>query len=593
MSNEVSDRFSATSELSLQRATELNRQLRWMIGLRLVVVTSVVLPYLLLQIASPTEAISFNFLYLLAGLTYAASLVYIAQLRWLKDYPALQAHIQFFGDLLLITGMVYYFGGTSSPFSILYFVVIIVASAMLHRRSGFIVAAVAWILYSATILALYYSWLPEAAPLPLGSTALEQGIEGLSELTVDLEASRDETIPVWRLVYNLVVHLFGFYLVALLTSHLAQSASRAERELLEKREDLATLQVVHRDIIESVPSGLITCNLEGRVTSANPAAQDILGLPEAALVGRHLTQTGLISPFHWEEHRGSDLASQDRREIQYQRAGSLRHIGFSLTELTSAKGERAGYIIIFQDLTDWRKLQEELRLKDRLAAVGQLASGIAHEVGNPLAAISGSVQMLSSTHDGGEAEKKLLEIILKESQRLDRTVKGFLQFARPKEKSNVRFDIAKLLSENLDLLRNSPEVSTSHRLTLDLDPSSVSLIADPDQISQIFWNLARNALRAMPDGGTLRIEGMLRNSDYVVRFSDTGRGMSKEERENLFHPFHSFFDGGSGIGMAIVYRIVEEHGGKLSVESSEGKGTVITVALPVVPSTMPLFPAEV
>ncbi|MGB5880998.1 MAG: hypothetical protein WBH85_13300, partial [Thermoanaerobaculia bacterium] len=167
MSNGVSDRFSATSELSVQRSTKLGQQLRWMISLRLVVITSVVLPYLLLQLASPSETISFNFLYLLAGATYAVSLLYIAQLRWLQRYPTIQAYIQFFGDLLLITGMVYYFGGTNSPFSILYFVIIIVASAMLHRRSGLVVATVAWILYSATILALYFSWLQETSPLSM------------------------------------------------------------------------------------------------------------------------------------------------------------------------------------------------------------------------------------------------------------------------------------------------------------------------------------------------------------------------------------------------------------------------------------------
>jgi hypothetical protein len=253
VSNGDSDRFSATSELSLQRSTKLSQQLRWMISLRLVVVTSVVLPYLLLQLASPSETISFNFLYLLAGTTYAASLLYIAQLRWLRKYPAVQAYIQFFGDLVLITGMVYYFGGTNSPFSILYFVIIIVASAMLHRRSGLIVATVAWVLYSVTILALYFSWLPETS-LSMGTAVIEEGIESLGELAGELEDSRGETIPVWRLVYNLVIHFFGFYLVALLTSHLAQSAIRAERELLEKREDLATLQVVHRDIIEGSPA---------------------------------------------------------------------------------------------------------------------------------------------------------------------------------------------------------------------------------------------------------------------------------------------------------------------------------------------------
>jgi two-component system sensor histidine kinase PilS (NtrC family) len=248
-----------------------------------------------------------------------------------------------------------------------------------------------------------------------------------------------------------------------------------------------------------------------------------------------------------------------------------RHIGYSVTPLTNAEEVRTGYILIFQDLSEWRKLQEELRLKDRLAAVGELASGIAHEVGNPLAAISGSVQMLSRTTDEDSSSSRLLDIILKESQRLDRTIKGFLQFARPKERSNVRFDITRLLEEHLQLLRNSAEVSPHHNLQLDVGSEPVSLIADPDQISQIFWNLSRNALRAMPDGGTLKVEGELEGRSYLVR---------------------SFFDGGSGIGMAIVYRIVQEHGGQLHVESRLDEGTIITVELPSVQGVVAIRTTE-
>jgi two-component system sensor histidine kinase PilS (NtrC family) len=430
-------------------------------------------------------------------------------------------------------------------------------------------------------VALYFGWIPPSAethdrPLP--------AVVGEVSVVTQEQVNQGDGLPAWRLFYNLVTHIFGFYTVAYLTTRLAQNISRAERELQEKQVDFADLQVIHRDIVESVPSGLITCDLDGMVTSVNLAAQDILGKNLEALLGRSVSTTRLFSDEEWIDIKSH--ISPDRRfrpEVTYQRGDSERHIGYSVTLLTDAEGIRTGFILIFQDLSEWRKLQDELQLKERLAAVGELASGIAHEVGNPLAAISGSVQMLTAALEGDSAHRRLLDIIFKESQRLDRTIKSFLQFARPKERSSVRFDIARLLSENVQLLINSPEVSSQHQLDLIVDPPSVTLIADPDQVSQIFWNLARNSLRAMPGGGTLKVDGRVVGENYCIRFTDNGRGMNIEERGKMFHPFHSFFDGGTGIGMAIVYRIVEEHGGRLAVDSQPGQGTVITVTLPITP----------
>jgi two-component system sensor histidine kinase PilS (NtrC family) len=216
-----------------------------------------------------------------------------------------------------------------------------------------------------------------------------------------------------------------------------------------------------------------------------------------------------------------------------------------------------------------------------MAAVGELAAGLAHEVGNPLAAISGSAQMLSHAAAANESHRKLFEIILKESQRLDRTIKGFLRFARPKERSTERFDVAALLAENTELLRNSPEAGAGRRIELELVPPHAVLVGDRDQISQIFWNLTQNALRAMPDGGRLVIRGELGSRNYRLEFRDDGRGMTEEQRARLFHPFRSFFDQGTGIGMAIVYRIVHEHGGRIEVDSSPGAGTRVRVELPL------------
>jgi two-component system, NtrC family, sensor histidine kinase PilS len=571
----------------------LARHLRWYIAIRLVAIVSVLLPYGLLQLSTATpgpeltgppapeslvqpsparpapEVLPGRVVVLLGGATFGATLLYLALLSLLRHKPAVQAYIQFSGDLLLITGLVYFLGGVASPFSLLYLIVIAVASTLLRRRAGVIVASLAFVLYGGLAISLFYGWIQPANPA-------------------------QEAVPFWRVSYNLAVHGFGFYAVALLTYYLAHNVTRAERELEEKSEHLADLQVVHRDVIQSISSGLITTDLAGVITSANLAGLEILKKKEEELVGVPIQESGLFSVKQWSEGTAaSEQTGRVRSEVELALDGETRFVGFSISRLTDAEGHHRGYIVIFQDLSRWRRMQEELRIKDRMVAVGELAAGLAHEIGNPLAAISGSVQMLSTSFDGSPAQKKLVDILLKESHRLDRTIKGFLRFARPRERSSVSFDIARLLAENFELLRNSEEVSDRHRLVADLDPPSARLFADPDQISQIFWNLARNSLRAMPDGGTLRLIGRLDGDCYRMQVVDTGRGMTQEQRANLFHPFQSFFDGGTGIGMAIVYRIVQEHGGRLRVDSRPGAGTTITVELPTAGANVTLVSAEV
>lgn len=536
--------------------------LRWLIAIRLVVITSVVLPYLLIQLSAPeSQPPTFDLLFLIAGSTYLASLVYIALLRVLRGRPTWHAHLQFAGDLLLVTSLVYFFGGIGSPFSMLYLVVIMVAAALLRHRAGLVVASAAYILYAGLLTALARGWLPQ----------------GMIELSAAEIA--------WRLPYNLVVHFVGFYAVALLTSYLAANVSRAERELEEKRDILANLEVFHHDVVQSISSGLIATDLDGRVTSVNRAALDILGRAEDQLLGRPIRACGLFDAEDWTSHATMSAGARAARtEVEITRGAERIPIGFNLSRLTDAAGTASGWIVIFQDLSQWRLLQEELRLKDRMAAVGELAAGLAHEIGNPLAAISGSVQLLSAALPADEKQRRLLDIILKESQRLDRTIKGFLRFARPKERAVSRFDVAALLAENLALLRHSEEATGRHRFEIDLEPPSVALVGDSDQVSQIFWNLARNALRAMPDGGTLTLRGRVVADAYRIEVRDTGRGMTEQQRAKLFEPFQSFFDGGSGIGMAIVYRIVQEHGGRLAVDSRPAQGTAIVVELPLAPA---------
>lgn len=546
--------------LSAVDSQRLDSGLRWLLAIRLVVVTSITIPYLLLQLSQGYPP-TFDLLYLLSGLTYLASLIYLLLFRLLKKRLIFHAYLQFAGDLGLVTGLVYFFGGTSSFFSILYLVVIMVAATLLHYRGGLLVAGLAYLCYASLILAITRGWL-----IPPG----------------DLWTPEDFS---WRIPYNLAVHLFGFFAVAILTSYLASQVSRAEEQIEAQRHQIASLEQLHRDIVQSIPTGLIATDANGRTTWANRAACEILRAPEAQLLHKTLTDLGFLEPHEEALLASGSLHPPLRRERELTTGSFTVPVGFTLSPLTASDAERVGWILVFQDLTAWKRLQEELRIKDRMAAIGELAAGIAHEIGNPLAAISGSVQLLASAVPATEDQSRLLEIILRESQRLDRTIKGFLRFSRPRERSVKRFDVAQLIAENMSLLQHGEGQAGNLKIELDLHPSSVEILADPDQISQVFWNLARNALKAMPSGGTLRVRGRIRNGYFRLEVQDTGHGMTEEQRARVFQPFQSFFDHGTGIGMAIVYRIIEEHKGRIEVDSQPGAGTTVAVELPLAAQT--------
>ncbi len=564
--------------LEAQHMSDLNRKLRWLIALRLLIVVSISTPYVLYRISALsaseersaaeetgikalTGAIEVDVLQILVGLSSALTLLFIAFLRILRDRPVLHAYFQFTGDLLTITLVLYRLGEVAQSFSILYFVVISVASVLVRRSAGIVVATAAFALYSGVMFAPSFKWLQRLA----SSGLLEPGYE--APVASDV-------------AYRLTVHLIGFYAVAFLTSYLAKDIVRAEERLRARNLDLADLEVAHRDIVESISSGLLTTDREGFVTRLNRAGEGLLEMGSGELIGRHVTETGLLDSEQWRVVTGS-LEGRPHWEVSRSYGKRRVHLGLSVTLLRDGQGTHRGYIIVVEDLTDERRLREQLRVKDRMAAIGEMAAGLAHEVGNPLAAISGSVQVLSRSLKGDGAQAKLLEITLKESRRLDRTVKSFLQLASSRKRRLADVDVAALVAEDVQLLRLSEDVHDDHRIEADLVPESATICADPDQMGQIFWNLARNALQAMPEGGTLRIRGRLEDDRYALEFHDTGSGMSEEEQATLFHPFKSFFDHGTGIGMAIVYRIVEEHGGKIIADSRPEEGTMIRVELPI------------
>lgn len=261
-------------------------------------------------------------------------------------------------------------------------------------------------------------------------------------------------------------------------------------------------------------------------------------------------------------------------------SGFMLHLGFSIAPLSAESGEMSGLVITFQDLTDVRVMEETARRQDRLAAVGRLAASIAHEIRNPLAAMRGSIQMLRAELKDESDHSQLMEIILRESDRLNKIVSDYLNYARPRPAEMNDVDVCALIRETLKLLRNSPEISDGHRLTEELPSKPLMVKGDAEQLKQVCWNVARNALHAMPDGGEFRVSAERTDANRVhINFTDTGAGMTPEQVERLFEPFSST-TGGTGLGLSIVYQIIRDHSGTINVRSRQGHGTVITVGLP-------------
>ncbi|HEV2720271.1 MAG TPA: ATP-binding protein [Thermoanaerobaculia bacterium] len=531
---------------------------RMLIAVRVVVVTTLLLGALIIQF-TVRELLPINYVYTTAAVTYVLTLLYIV-VGQLNGSRSINLGIQIGGDLLIETFLVYFTGGLDSPFSFLYLVSIITAAMLLYRRGGLLAASGAVILYGALGDLMYYGVLRQPAqswfvPTPWTSS---------------------------RLYLNMATNFAGFYATALLTSYLSEKLQRTFAELDVNRHRLAELRALNENVVESIPSGLITLSPTGVVTFANPAAALILLRDAHVLVGCHVSELGFFSEAEWRVvHESMGTAPVMRMEKDL-RAGDdeVHTIGWAVTPLNTLEGAASGYTLIFQDLSEMKKLEAELRLKDRMAVVGELSAGIAHEIRNPLAAIAGSVQVLKKSEALTAQEQRLMSIILRESERLNKSIADFLRFVRPQEKRPAEFDIAASLAETLDLLANSPELSPEHKIERQIAPPSYTIVGDGDQIRQVFWNIARNAVQAMPRGGRLRVATEVGDGEYNIVFADSGRGMSDSDQRRLFQPFRTSFPAGTGLGMAISYRIVQEHGGRIDVRSREGRGTMITVSLP-------------
>jgi two-component system sensor histidine kinase PilS (NtrC family) len=533
----------------------------WLMVLRVVVVTallgSAVVADVLARPREPGEP-----LYFLIALTYLLTLLYALAWPFTASRRRELAYVQVFGDLLIVTAIVHTTGGIESNFSFLYLISIISASIILFGRGGLIAATVASVLYGALVQALYLG-----AILPYPS------------------ANRPAVVlPAQAVAYTIFLNVFAFYTVALLTSYLSESLRLAGRKLEEASDSLADLEAFNQTIIDSITSGLMTTDVEGRINFFNEAASNILVVDSMQAIGQDVT-TLLSEKVDFLDGLKERLAGRRflRMEGAYlNRRGEELYLGMSVSHLLFDGEKKSGFLFIFQDLTEIKRLEREVRLKENLATMGEMAAGMAHEIRNPLASISGSVQVLAEAEGLTEEQKRLMDIIVRESERLSGTLTEFLGYARPPRFEPDQIDLRRVLEETATLLGHSSEVLPEHEIALRLPETPVMLFADPNQMKQITWNLARNALQAMPEGGQLEMSCKRNGAgEVVMTFRDQGIGISGGEVHKVFEPFSGSFKRGSGLGLAIVYRIVKDYNGVIQVDSVASKGTVISVHFPL------------
>jgi len=478
-------------------------------------------------------------------LWYAMSLFYVL-LHSFWDEERVQALLQVLTDLALVTLVVHFTGAWDSSFNFLYPLVIIVACVLLPQWWAFLTAALAFILYGALLELNYYGTVPSFAT----------------------------THPELRALQAIIfVNLFAFLAVAYLASLLAAKLRQVDVQLKDTSGALQSLQALHENIIQSISGGLITTSLDGRITLMNTAARKLLDCGDE-LLGKSVNEL-FLDPLP------SVGSLRAHGEVRFQPANGFRKTFRVIVSTLSVPGrDDEGFVYTFDDLTEIRRLEREVRMQDRLAAVGRLAAAIAHEIRNPLTSIAGSVSMLSTAAEITDEQKQLLQIVTRESDRLNNIITDFLAYSRGKQYRFEKTDLLPLLEDTLTLLENRMVAeNTGIHIERNFKVQHAFALADGDKIKQVFWNFCQNAVRAMKDGGTLTVAVESSGDDWQINFADTGHGMTPQQTEKIFEPFQSGFEGGTGLGLAIVYQIAQAHEGKVWARSRLGEGTTFVFRL--------------
>jgi two-component system, NtrC family, sensor histidine kinase PilS len=519
--------------------------LAWLVKVRIVILTFLLGIELVIARLTPST-FPLRLLVEIILLWYATSAFYLLLLsRWKER--RIQSLLQVMTDLVLVTMVVYATGGVDSSLNFLYPLVIIVACILLPRTWAYLTAALAFILYGTVLELTYFEVIPSYSTTHPGMEALQAII---------------------------FVNLFGYVAVAYLAGLLADKLRQVDVKLKYTSGVLEDLQALHENIIQSISGGLITTGLDGLISLANTAARKLFERSEEDLLGRQVDQL-FLDPLPGV---GSERA---HAEVRFVTAGGFCKTFRVMASALAVPGRGSiGYVYTFDDLTEIRRLERDLRIQDRLAAVGRLAAAIAHEIRNPLTSIAGSVSMLSGIVDLSEEHRQLLQIVTRESDRLNGIITDFLAYSRGKQYRFSSVDLLPLLEDTLTLLEHRLVAENSGiRIERSYGVAQALTMADGDKIKQVFWNFCQNAVRAMRSGGVLKVSLEQTGEDWQINFADTGPGMSRQLVEKIFEPFQSQFEGGTGLGLAIVYQIVQAHEGKVWARSRLGEGSVFVLRL--------------